>query len=1261
MNLLNLIEDSNTGYDNLRALMQAVQNSQDALLTIGGEPVTLTYPEARFIYGKYKAYLKAGRQEEFISDLGDPRRFDMHMKQLRQLLDKQKNFRGSVPGERGVAGDVPQGMEEGLFGGTAKTAPGQLKTYAVYDGFTIYYDPAKEMFVTAGTGEYKDKFRARGFPAHSAQGGVGTAEFYGQQMTGGQRKQPISMDRSVTGGAHESVAEAEPVPGKYSGHFYDAEILPNGDYKVVKINSKSDQETGQTNPLNLQVGAVVPKDKAHALQYNHDGGMFDQLKNVPEQAVEEIAMPNPNRPTAQTAGKINWERMIKDYMENKPYSEFEFAGDRPLTLYRSQVYAILKDFGRMKPQQKVGIILNTFGDKIAMVDYIDKLRAKGMMPKKVPAYVSPDVEPVPPGQMSFPGMGTPRIKEAEAQKKNSEQTSLDGNTARSPKVQRAFQLARARQSAAGSDIEAFVKDELEKSEQAQAQLDQLQAENDRQDQQIQQLAAKVRQQDQEISQPEPTAVKTEPAKEKPKAAEPEKKAEPGKKATEPRAAEKPAEPKQQRDEPRAEPADAEKPPKVDQPKPDNTEIQRPRPDPVDFPDNVLQFPSNGRRRRKGNRRQSDAAASMDPLAAATLGVDMPRAVGMNESNDELHIGDPVIIRGNVEHSGKTGDVAEFGRDKHFVIVDLYNFGKHAFHASNVEYNEYADQEDYIDENQRMDKFTIAQPTPGGTNKQREEFLDARDRLFRQMTNASSGEKEVIRLKIADLEGRAQSQGIRIRETEDLNRSGYNAIKTVGDWAEKMRVMRELQKDIALMSDPEAKAAVQQRIGDLLKVGIKQGYVKEALNDKAMSVLRSLQQPAQTAPVDIDLNVPEPVSEPAMDLASVRKRIAQLDELIRMKEQIDKLFVRAQNARGGIYPGLQSDIEDEELYGVPQSDKEYQTLKHKYTKDLLALQKFIAMKKAVYREGQEIVGESSALVRLKRARQALSQPSQVNEFSSTGSDDGGEDPYGRPQPRHYNRSVDYFSQFEADHFDREDFDDATGVFKGYWGDDQIAYFKFDNPQRNGSDDPGMGWYYEPQNESVEESLADEFMKMAKDMGMNPRLRGTPDEERARTDAMLKKRAADRANAPKPASVSDEERAGLEARLKDLEARFDPDFEYSDDYSFWSKQNDIKKNINSIKQRLSQGMAEAQTDYQRRRQRERDVDAGKPVSRQPKNPQTDYARMRAKQKRDQELGEKKDRSPGKITKSEDPCWTGYHMVGKKKKNGREVPNCVPGKKG
>ncbi len=36
--------------------------------------------------------------------------------------------------------------------------------------------------------------------------------------------------------------------------------------------------------------------------------------------------------------------------------------------------------------------------------------------------------------------------------------------------------------------------------------------------------------------------------------------------------------------------------------------------------------------------------------------------------------------------------------------------------------------------------------------------------------------------------------------------------------------------------------------------------------------------------------------------------------------------------------------------------------------------------------------------------------------------------------------------------------------------------------------------------------------------------------------------------------------------------------------------------------------------------------------------------------------------KKTKSskKDPCWDGYEKVGMKKKNGTEVPNCVPEKK-
>jgi len=98
--------------------------------------------------------------------------------------------------------------------------------------------------------------------------------------------------------------------------------------------------------------------------------------------------------------------------------------------------------------------------------------------------------------------------------------------------------------------------------------------------------------------------------------------------------------------------------------------------------------------------------------------------------------------------------------------------------------------------------------------------------------------------------------------------------------------------------------------------------------------------------------------------------------------------------------------------------------------------------------------------------------KLKEFAAmAGGDDGrGDDPYKHPKPEHFSRSIDFFGQFEADHFDREDMNDATGEFKGYWDKDQIAYFKFDNPKRTGSDDPGMGWYYEPQGSVDEASLA-----------------------------------------------------------------------------------------------------------------------------------------------------------------------------------------------
>ena len=69
------------------------------------------------------------------------------------------------------------------------------------------------------------------------------------------------------------------------------------------------------------------------------------------------------------------------------------------------------------------------------------------------------------------------------------------------------------------------------------------------------------------------------------------------------------------------------------------------------------------------------------------------AIPMTLEEQELQIGDPVEIVGDVEFSGTTGEIVDFGQRSNFVIVNLYNHGTHSFNAANVKYNEYADDED----------------------------------------------------------------------------------------------------------------------------------------------------------------------------------------------------------------------------------------------------------------------------------------------------------------------------------------------------------------------------------------------------------------------------------------------------------------------------------------------------------------------------------------------------------------------------------------
>lgn len=76
------------------------------------------------------------------------------------------------------------------------------------------------------------------------------------------------------------------------------------------------------------------------------------------------------------------------------------------------------------------------------------------------------------------------------------------------------------------------------------------------------------------------------------------------------------------------------------------------------------------------------------------------AEGVMYGAENLDVGDDVVISGDVNLKGATGVIDSFGQDKRFVVVNLYNHGRHSFHSSDVSANDYDNDEhddDVLDE------------------------------------------------------------------------------------------------------------------------------------------------------------------------------------------------------------------------------------------------------------------------------------------------------------------------------------------------------------------------------------------------------------------------------------------------------------------------------------------------------------------------------------------------------------------------------------
>ena len=97
--------------------------------------------------------------------------------------------------------------------------------------------------------------------------------------------------------------------------------------------------------------------------------------------------------------------------------------------------------------------------------------------------------------------------------------------------------------------------------------------------------------------------------------------------------------------------------------------------------------------RRSFRNHEALAAWCEKYDAEVFGVRDLETASIKEDAEGLNIGDPVIITGNVEFKGATGDIVDFGSGNRFVVVNLYNHGKHSFHSSDVSYNEYADSDE----------------------------------------------------------------------------------------------------------------------------------------------------------------------------------------------------------------------------------------------------------------------------------------------------------------------------------------------------------------------------------------------------------------------------------------------------------------------------------------------------------------------------------------------------------------------------------------
>jgi len=228
---------------------------------------------------------------------------------------------------------------------------------------------------------------------------------------------------------------------------------------------------------------------------------------------------------------------------------------------------------------------------------------------------------------------------------------------------------------------------------------------------------------------------------------------------------------------------------------------------------------------------------------------------VEESAEELNVGDDVIITGPVEHEGETGVIDSFGQDKSFVVVNLYNHGKKSFHSSDVSYNDYAGSDEEEAEmydrdpefrdwaaKQEVDEGWGAEPAAARHREQMTAVARVLQKykndpvkskianyLFVNNWNAPAIEKELANpdvqqkyqanmdkyeRQVGPVKDWTDSMAQDYLQGQGLKESGDTPLRDVEDYQAKKKALQDIQMDPSTGQDPELSAELAQRLARL---------------------------------------------------------------------------------------------------------------------------------------------------------------------------------------------------------------------------------------------------------------------------------------------------------------------------------------------------------------------------------------------------------------------------------------------------------------